>query len=59
MSDENETEPKPANDTPPQTREGELEAELKKVKDQLLRAVADAENARRRPYSASATARRS
>jgi molecular chaperone GrpE len=53
MSDENrnggpETEPRPANDTPPPTREGELEAELKKVKDQLLRAVADAENARRR-----------
>jgi len=53
MSDENKTggqesEPRPANDTPPPTREAELEVELKKVKDQLLRAVADAENGRRR-----------
>ena len=48
MSDENnETEAKPANDMPP-SREAELEAELKKVKDQLLRAVAEAENGRRR-----------
>ena len=43
-----ENDPKPANDTPPASREAELEVELKKVKDQLLRAVADAENARRR-----------
>ncbi|MBL8687504.1 MAG: nucleotide exchange factor GrpE, partial [Rhodospirillaceae bacterium] len=49
MSDENnETDPKPANDMPPQGREAELESELKKVKDQLLRAVAEAENGRRR-----------
>jgi molecular chaperone GrpE len=53
MSDENkvpgpEGEPRPANDMPSPTREGELEAELRKVKDQLLRAVADAENGRRR-----------
>ncbi|MBM3547316.1 MAG: nucleotide exchange factor GrpE [Alphaproteobacteria bacterium] len=53
MSDENKTggpenEPRPANDMPPPSREAELEVELKKVKDQLLRAVADAENGRRR-----------
>jgi len=53
MSDEHKTggsesEPRPANDVPPQSREAELEAELMKVKDQLLRAVADAENGRRR-----------
>lgn len=50
MSDETrpESEPKPANDTPPATREAELEVELQKVKDQLLRAVAEAENGRRR-----------
>ncbi len=49
MSDENnETEPKSATDMPPQGREAELEGELKKVKDQLLRAVAEAENGRRR-----------
>lgn len=55
MSDENrmgeggpDTEPRPANDLPPATREAELEVELKKVKDQLLRAVAEAENGRRR-----------
>ncbi len=53
MSDETkdggpETEPRPANDTPPVNREAELEVELRKVKDQLLRAVAEAENGRRR-----------
>ena len=55
MSDENrtgeggpDTEPKPANDMPPANREAELEVELRKVKDQLLRAVAEAENGRRR-----------
>jgi molecular chaperone GrpE len=53
MSDENkagqpEGDTRPANDVPSPTREGELEAELKKVKDQLLRAVAEAENGKRR-----------
>jgi molecular chaperone GrpE len=36
-----------ANDAPP-SREAELEAEIRKVKDQLLRAVAEAENGKRR-----------
>jgi molecular chaperone GrpE len=43
-----EGESRPANDVPPMSREAELENELKKVKDQLLRALADSENAKRR-----------
>jgi len=38
----------PAEEAVPASREAELEAELGKIKDQLLRTLAEAENARRR-----------
>lgn len=56
MSNEPETAP-PQEDVAPEIRIAELEGELAIVKDQMLRALADAENTRRRAERASEDSR--